>query len=345
MFQFFQANIQCNDDTSINLESIGEISGVKHKDFSVCLVYKAASTQWLRLIKYLNGQSNTTHSPYNISKYQTHYTNLQNIPYFHYENLMDKRFLEGSTRVLTVRDPYSRLWSAYIDKFLLQDFWTSRGTYIITHYRPKASRRARMCGKSVTFKEFIQFVVDLNGKTLKFDQDKHWLPASSMCNPCIYRPNYILKSESLSHDFYRMIEILNIGDVNEIIPINFDFTEFEMRDQLNYVYLTLPEKECADLKAVLRLTWKAFQYNAYIPDDIPFPKDLAKLEEHRMLDILKKIHHTWTATRDSRQRQKRKWMIKAYKALPKSLLETLRHRYMDDFRIFGYEDMPPDIFN
>ena len=76
-----------------------------------------------------------------------------------------------------------------------------------------------------------------------------------------------------------MMGILNIDHVNEIIPINFDFTEFEMTDQLNYVYHTLPRKQCADLTDVLRLVWKAFQYNAYIPDDIPFPEELVNIYE------------------------------------------------------------------
>ena len=226
-------------------------------------------------------------------------------------------------------------------------FWYTKGIHIVKSYRPNATEASKQCGNDVTFSEFIEYVIDLNGNPVSFGQDKHWLAASNMCHPCMFKPTYILKQENLMREMPLIMTKLGIDWVMKQYPKNLNLTEFEMEDQLSYVYTTMPRKSCANRTLVLKRLWTAYQYNAYIPEDIGFPDHLItdNTDEAQMLHILRDIRKSWSTNTASRKQQKRNQMTQAYKTLSQELLQKLRLQYMDDFNLFGYDDSPTDIFN
>ncbi|KAK3093386.1 hypothetical protein FSP39_014876 [Pinctada imbricata] len=322
-----------------------EISGSAKHGFSYCLVYKAATTSWLRIIRFLNGESSEVRSPYDVGKHRVHYYKIgKYIKYFNWKK--DQKFLENSYRVMAVRDPYTRLWSAYIDKFLLPDFWKTRGQSVIRLVRKgRIDPTSARCGNDVTFKEFIDYVVLQDGAMKAWDQDKHWLPASAMCRQDIFQPHVVMKQENLSKDVPAVLTKLNLTWVlDRMTKIN--MTEFEMNDQIQYVY-KIGGQKCANQQKLAELVWKAFQFNAYIPSDIPFPKEKfkGKFDANGVLKVLKEVRLNWSVTKQERKKQKRDALVAAYKTVPMETLHKLREIYMDDFKTFDYDPSPSDIFS
>ena len=88
-------------------------------------------------------------------------------------------------QVLFVRDPYARLWSVYVDKFVLPDSWLDHGISIVQR-RTSAERRTKACANDVDFEEFITYAVRSNF-------DPHWRPIHRVCNPCLFHPRYVGK--------------------------------------------------------------------------------------------------------------------------------------------------------
>ena len=48
-----------------------------------------------------------------------------------------------SLRFLVTRDPFARLWSAYVDKFLLPDFWGHFGLSVVRRFRKAPTELAK----------------------------------------------------------------------------------------------------------------------------------------------------------------------------------------------------------
>ncbi|XP_076472391.1 uncharacterized protein LOC143301861 [Babylonia areolata] len=74
----------------------------------------------------------------------------------------DRNQAEDEVYFTFVREPYARLWSAYVDKLLTPNvlFWRSTGRYIVGKFRKNPSEKSRRCGHDVTFPEFIRYVID-----------------------------------------------------------------------------------------------------------------------------------------------------------------------------------------
>ncbi|KAK3099873.1 hypothetical protein FSP39_011026 [Pinctada imbricata] len=321
-----------------------EISGSGKYNFSYCMVYKAATTTWLRIIRFLNGEDLSLKSPFDSSKYRTHYYNASKfIPYFKYNQNQD--FLDNSLRVMTVRDPYTRLWSAYIDKFLLPDFWHTRGRCIVNLLRKrKADQTSLRCGHNVTFKEFVEYVVSPNEESKRWHQDKHWIPATEMCRLDQFKPHIILKQENLRKDIFKIFKKLNLPASIDKTSSE-DLTDYEMMDQLDYVF-KVSNFDCVSPATLGERIWKAFQYNSYIPLEIMYPKDEFhnNLTMENMRSVLRSRRESWLVKSEVKKLQKREAMISAYKTVPLKTLYELRNYYKDDFKAFGYESKPSDIF-
>lgn len=94
-----------------------------------CSTHKIASTFWTRLFRWLYNDTRVGHvsSPLDISKLDTHLLPLKNLRVRDVAGKHeDRTIVEASYRFLFTREPFARLWSVYIDKFLLPDnyFWS-----------------------------------------------------------------------------------------------------------------------------------------------------------------------------------------------------------------------------
>ena len=86
--------------------------------------------------------------------------------------------------MLFTRDPWARIWSSYVDKFVLPDSWLDHGRSIMSRRKDKAKKK--LCADNIQFVEFLDYVLNAN-------RDVHWRPVYAVCNPCVFHPQYLGK--------------------------------------------------------------------------------------------------------------------------------------------------------
>nr|KAG5689700.1 hypothetical protein BaRGS_006325 [Batillaria attramentaria] len=236
------------------------------------------------------------------------------------QNEEDRQFLQTTTRFMFARDPFSRLWSAYVDKLMLPNYWHSTGREIVAR-RPNATERSLQCGHDVSFREFVQYVVD--EATEKGSKQETFMTDTDV----------ILKELGIQHVLQGYDRNVRVRDeINILTRFNFGFR---------------PHPSCATHKDLFKLLWKAFQINGYIS---PF-SDTSALEglpekagPDQFIDVVyKELERTWTDGRLG-SLNKRQYMVHAYRGVPNSLLEKMANVYEMDFEYFGYEKRPKDLF-
>lgn len=93
-------------------------------------------------------------------------------------------------RFMFVREPYSRLLSAFVDKLFCPNpyFWKSIGTYIMKNFRTNATEASMNCGHDVTFPEVVKYVI--HAQQTGKHRDGHFIPTHDHCNLCLVKYHF-----------------------------------------------------------------------------------------------------------------------------------------------------------
>ncbi|KAL4229818.1 Carbohydrate sulfotransferase 14 [Mactra antiquata] len=319
-----------------------ELAGIRSHGLSFCAVQKAGCTMWIRLSKYFEGQNYNTGNPMTLNKRMIHLQAPSLYKQFK-DNQNDRLFIQHSLRAMTVRDPYSRLWSAYIDKFVLVDFWHTKGKHIVSMVRKNATSKALKCGHDVTFSEFIEYVLNIGHDFKYLDQDKHWLPASDICDPCVFKPHVIGKQESFKDDLIQTLKLVHLDDLIENLT-SVDSTEFEIKEEIDYNIWRYPSfNQCITKCELGERIWRAFQYNGYLPLELNFPMETCA-ESTKSVETFYKlvsdIRKEYNMTSEIKKVNRRKKITEAYQQISDENMEKLKRLYQMDFEMFGYEANP-----
>ncbi|XP_076877689.1 carbohydrate sulfotransferase 8 isoform X2 [Brachyhypopomus gauderio] len=160
-----------------------------------CEVPKAGCSNWKRVLMVLQGHASSTGE---LRHEQVHYgKHLKKLDSFDRKGIV--RRLEAYTKVLFVREPFERLVSAFRDKFESPNSYYHPvfGRPIISRYRRNPSQQALRTGAGVTFKEFIQYLLDVHRPV---GMDIHWEPVAQLCSPCLTHYDFIGKFETMEED-------------------------------------------------------------------------------------------------------------------------------------------------
>ncbi|CAK9302746.1 unnamed protein product [Gordionus sp. m RMFG-2023] len=174
-----------------------------------CYVPKVSSTQWKKIF-YMEENSKLIKES-NLS--QAHVNNLVHdraqltyLSSFNDSSEVEKR-LNHYKKFMFVREPLERLLSAYLNKFGSNDnlyFKKSFAKYILK-LKHKSQRRFKetfnySTENIVEFRDFVKFI--LNPKTQKssYLMNEHWLPITSLCDPCAISYDFIGRQEQMIED-------------------------------------------------------------------------------------------------------------------------------------------------
>ncbi|MBN3309879.1 CHST8 sulfotransferase, partial [Amia calva] len=215
----------------------------KHK-LLYCEVPKAGCSNWKRVLMVLEGFASSTRD---IQHNTVHYGNhLKRLDSFDHRGISQR--LETYTKVLFVREPFERLVSAFRDKFEHPNSYYHPvfGKPIISKYRVNASRAALRTGAGVTFKEFVQYLLDVHKPV---GMDIHWEHVNRLCSPCLLDYDFIGKFETMEEDANFLLHLTGA-------PRNLTFPSFKDRHsqeertsaritQHYFAQLTPPERQRA----------------------------------------------------------------------------------------------------
>ncbi|CAL1535138.1 unnamed protein product [Lymnaea stagnalis] len=277
------------------------------------------------------------------------------------------------TRFLVTRDPFSRLLSAYLDKFYLVDFWASESKRMVNkrpanwtacgsdflrvHFEKMASRFDRQnngsatqnetrCGKYVTFFEFVR-----DGFARK---EPHWMPIHEICNPCLLNVTHVARMESFTEDARVILAKMGMehiledsdhdqqvdDDIQTIIDYNFNRTHATE-------LATFFEKCVTPTELAFRL-WHNFRWRGYVDPDVSYVIPDFTLESRVKEDLIVQIARARQSglSNPARMKQaKEEFRDKAFQTIPKELFQKLTRKYSFDFKLFGYEDVRDRLFH
>ena len=170
--------------------------------------------------------------------------------------------LKNYYKFMLVRHPFDRLSSAYREKFGSENHYYHKalGKGIIKKYRKNASKESLETGNDVTFREFVQFVLD--GKPPNYND--HWKRFYEVCDPCRVKYNHVGKLETMSEDARIMFPILGLSP-DTTLPewnVNLHSHRYDIArgKNLSYVFDGLPPEDVTRLMRIYDLDFRLFGY-------------------------------------------------------------------------------------
>ena len=308
--------------------------------FSYCKVPKVGCSFWTQVFSVLQ---------YGPGEAGRIFGRVRNSVHHHVKSFavkFDDAARRKSRTVLVSRDPYSRLFSAFIDKMFLPLSYP-QAISIVKRQRSIANGTFS-CANNLTFQEFLQDVVLTArvGKTF----NRHWAPIFSLCNPCEVDSFVLVKQESFSSDVEYTLKEIGIAD--DAFKAIYDALHDRRVDSTipgiigSVMRLGRRAKMCMSDIEIARRTWVAFQIQGYIKETIPFPTDIVdtieKAKSVQFLSnlILETIRQQPMTSEESKV-QRRRALVSAYEGVSDDIIDGLQDVYKQDFILFDYSFDPP----
>ncbi|XP_045211165.2 carbohydrate sulfotransferase 10-like [Mercenaria mercenaria] len=279
-------------------------------------------------------------------------------------------FTNAVTSFLVTRDPYRRLFSAYIDKIYLEKFH-KLSVVLDALYNKGVSReklkdmienkderlKAWYCSVTdVSFEQFLKYV------TTTQSLDTHFAPVSHLCDPCTKHYDVILKQETLTDDMHYLFEKIYKRNYSaREIPDVTDYTGESGIESQILTYFThrrawFSKHNCKiDRKtynAINQRLWNGLKLLGSIDDNLEFIDELFKGPVGERLRIRNpetvlyefKLNRIPYLKTDSREKQRRKHLIQAYQSVDISVIKRIQQLFQLDFTLFGYDPLPPTLY-
>ncbi|XP_068169536.1 carbohydrate sulfotransferase 8-like isoform X2 [Antennarius striatus] len=251
-------------DQRVSWQQVSRVYVEDQSRLLYCEVPKVGCSNWKRVLMVLGGsEASTQDIPHDAAHYANH---LRRLDSYNSSGMASR--LSSYTKVLFVREPFERLVSAFRDKFESPNSYYHPvfGRPIISRYRTNATRAALRTGAGVTFREFIQYLLDVHRPV---GMDIHWEPVSQLCNPCLLQYNFIGKFERLEEEANFLLQ--SIG-----APKNLTFPGFKDRNPLaERTSSKITQRYFSQLNSTERQKAFDFYYMDYLMFNYPKPfKDL-----------------------------------------------------------------------
>lgn len=314
-----------------------------------CPVQKVGSSFWMKTLAAIKSQGRFS-SPYEVKM------NKQIAPelYRHFRKTPRKylnSFLQNAVSLLVVREPYSKLFSGYVDKLYNPNylFWKILGNPIKRIIQNKSD--GELCGNDISFSDYIKYIIY---ETYRNDGklNPHFTPIYKHCDPCTTKYDYIMKFENFKEDYYYIIEEwtkmfdLQISFQDYEIETTLDIAEKHIR--LSFSTMLKYSKKCniPEHNFILR-TWRFLQISGLIPKDadLPFIDDenaLPVTKEKLLQAVADTLSNDIDWVRVKEQRHEA--LTQAYQSVDIADLMKLREIVKPDCMYFDYDDTPNDLF-
>ena len=329
-----------------------------------CFLPKAGCTFWIRVFSFLhNFTGEAVDSPWGISRLKVH--NNQHSHGVGWGGVRHKA--EDYMRFMFVRHPFSRLWSAYLDKLFLPDFWRQVGTSVVWNVRRKSAsavvssnnnnnhqhqqqqqqqqqQRSLACGNDVTFAEFVEYSL--------LAHEPHWEPIYLRCDPCQYRPTVVGSMQTFERDSRHVLRRMGLewvlqgvdrrgqeeNELTTLVDYNFDL----VRSQPAFY------GACTNGSHLASLLWRTFQLNGYIPKGAAYVSEPeptspprppgSPFSVERFKARVVEAFRAALPLKAELRRQKRDFLRQALASLRPELMDWVKVKYQQDMLYFGFDE-------
>ncbi|XP_060566211.1 carbohydrate sulfotransferase 11-like [Ruditapes philippinarum] len=312
---------------------------------SYCRVAKVGSTFWTQVFMTLAGiKPQDGQSLFNVPRDESHDQIKE-----HEELTMDLKDdrINNFTSFMVARNPYSRLFSSYIDQIFLPNKWYVASFMIFG--TEKGSRKR--CGNDVTFDEFLRTVS--RNTIRRMPNDLHWAPIFSICLPCDTKIDMLAKHETFNEDAEYILNVTGVeqttrDEVDRVLKENYISHSLST---LVHTYVTKAHdrtqirKGCITEIQIAERIWKAFQIQGYIHNDLHFPaaefkSSSASETEKSLTKLVSEASELRPLTSQERNTQRHNWQIYYWKTVTPEVLLKVQDAYYEDFLLFNYDFDP-----
>ncbi len=171
-----------------------------------CSIPKVACTNWKALFRRVSGAPDWSDGPLAHDRDRSGLCYLDSLPEAHAKALLAD---SGIFRFVFVRNPFDRLLSAYLNKFVVCKKWG--GDWPVWREHVIRAREKSGCPnddgeRDFTFAEFVQYLEDLEDG----EMNEHWAPQAALSCIDEVRFDFVGHFESLSADAENVLKRLNI---------------------------------------------------------------------------------------------------------------------------------------
>ena len=329
--------------------------GFVDKRLLYCPVEKCATTFWRRTFHLLTYKGASPYSnPYAVPLSRLPTINKGFTAQTVYrDSTQDKLVRKNSFTFLIVRNPYSRMFSAFVDKLVPPNpyFWKALGAKSILMFRKNPSVKSKTVGYDVTFAEYARYVI--KSMQTKRDLDPHHIPIFDKCRPCDVEFDYIGKMESFSEDSMYIFKKMNMTSTVKTFSSSKVFKDMSADDALEDT-TTSPfswKKEIMrtiSWETALKRTWLKLYIRGIVDMDQKFEDYVPKEDIDKLsADEFKAIAQAAKAVSDpvKLKAQKTEAMREAFLTLHINEVNKLRELYKHDLNLFEYEESPTVLFD
>lgn len=319
-----------------------------------CAIEKTGSTFWKRILHVIGGWGNTS-NPTDIKSKDADTENGGFATFKKKGWKPLKKAFQSSTDIMFVRDPYTRAFSAWLDKFYNPNvyYWNSTGR-TIKSWRPKSTAdNPYHCGHDISFIEFITF---LTKSIPKGCVDGHFSPNYKHCMQCNFTYEYVGKYETLQEDTYFLLQKMNLTNTVVFTDFTGDAAYDAIKGVSEFFFNQKKDiNECGVTSyCALFKMWKRLQARGIISKELAFPYKNNTQIKNLTLETLKKDFYEAHKLGDINEMKKnrKEALANAFRLLSKELLRKFKTVFEIDFEMFDYnrnpdylEEPPVDNFN
>ena len=178
---------------------------VSKRSLLICVLPKCGSTSWHKLARDIR-------DPASIGLKFGWQNRQKNMEISQELNPIDGvRILKekNAFRGIAVRHPFAKLISGWNERLQSGDTY---GSFMLEAY-PRMQKYAsdKDPNHSIAFEDLMEYIADYGNDAENLDY--HFKPMQSLCRPCLYPYNYVLKLETSSLDKPWLKSILNVTDI------------------------------------------------------------------------------------------------------------------------------------
>jgi hypothetical protein len=308
--------------------------------FSYCKVPKSGSTFWTQAFYiFENGVAN---SDTVFSKARSRVHGLMGKFSVNFNSQQRKHSLS----VIVSRDPFSRLYSAFIDKsFLFLNINLNREIMQL-----RSPWKRSYCLDDVTFQEFLDFIILKVG--MGHTLNRHWAPIYNLCRPCDVNAYILVKQESFSKDVEQALKAFSVPD-EKLDTILSALHEHRIETTIPGIVQTVMNRNkitkkgtCVYGQKLIQRIWTAFKIQGYLKETIEFPSKFfnSKLQyddTSYVTEVILDFINRNKMTSSKMKQQRHRALVDAYSEIRYETLEQIIEIYKLDFKIFNYSTIIP----
>jgi hypothetical protein len=262
--------------------------------------------------------------------------------------------------MMTIRNPYDRLWSAFNDKFTSGNprYLARYGRRIVKLCRKVYSKRSARCGDDITLTEFVKFIV--YEQIAEMVSNPHWAPYYQLCDPCNIKYDLISSIENIKSDMDYFTEYLSApklklqSSFNDVKEAAHRAPLLSYKNRPEHVFKQLDVNYCFTMTWFKHTFWKSLVYSGFVDaaeiDMVPNVPDVygetysnkRNWENIPMYLLNKSVENLFSKRtfeegyallKDRKSNLKQR----ALSTLSTDLLKNWLEFYWPDFSMFGYQ--------